>query len=268
VTSNAASEAHRAAVAAAVLGVLGALNSILGYWRISGTVMHVVTVAELVGSCVALAVLRLRRALPSTALSNIIFLLLLVPAAMMMWLIDEVRIGQGVSWVPYEPNKLGALTIAIIAPPRWWTGVAGILLFIGSAAVHHVLLPPAVRVHMVVGEPTGIIAYGTFSLVLLWFRRRSYTLGVQLEQTRSEKLALSQLARVAMSLRDLANTPLQTLELVRRALLTRAPDLPKQAQRMEHALSRLRGLNDVLVPYQAQVPPEDLPRPPAARRPG
>jgi hypothetical protein len=71
--------------------------------------------------------------------------------------------------------------------------------------------------------------------------------------TRSEKLAAERVARVTIALRDLANTPLQTLELVRQKLMAADPGWRAQADRMGRALERLRRLNDVLAPYQAAM---------------
>ena len=106
---------------------------------------------------------------------------------------------------------------------------------------------------MSAGEPFGIIAYGVFALVVLGFKQRGYALRGELEHERSEKVALERVARVSLALRDLANTPVQTLELVRQRLLTDDPQLRVQTERMGRALERLRGLNDILAPYQSAV---------------
>jgi hypothetical protein len=106
---------------------------------------------------------------------------------------------------------------------------------------------------MAAGEPFGVIAYGAFALALLGFRHRGHAVSKELEHARREKLVLERVARVAMALRDLANTPVQTLELVRQALLVPDPRLPVQVERMARALERLRRLNDLLLPYEAAV---------------
>ena len=103
--------------------------------------------------------------------------------------------------------------------------MVAILMFVGSALLHHVMLADAVRARMSAGEPFGIIAYGVFALVVLGFKQRGYALRGELEHARSEKVALERVARVSMALRDLANTPVQTLELVRQRLLTDDPQL-------------------------------------------
>ena len=115
------------------------------------------------------------------------------------------------------------------------------------------MLAEALRARMAAGEPIGVIAYGAFALVVLGFKQRGYALRGELEHERSDKLALERVARVSLALRDLANTPVQTLELVRQQLLTKNPQLRLQTERMGRALERLRGLNDILEPYQSSV---------------
>ena len=119
--------------------------------------------------------------------SNALFLVVLVPTVVMTWLIDEARAGHHQTWVPYEPNKLSALTLAIIAPPGWSTGVAGILMFIGSALVRHLTWPDAVRPRVSAGEPFGIIAYGVFALVVLGFKQRGINAARRSSTTRAPR---------------------------------------------------------------------------------
>jgi hypothetical protein len=119
--------------------------------------------------------------------------------------------------------------------------------------VHHTLLDPVVRSRMAEGEPFGIIAYAVFAFVVLGFKQRSYALNEELEHARADRMVLERVARVAMALRDLANTPLQTLELVRQNLRSGRARAEDQAALMARALERLRRLNDILVPYQTAL---------------
>jgi hypothetical protein len=248
-----AAEAHRAAVLAAVLGVLGTSLGVVGFWSISGWGLRGVQGAGILINAAAFVALRAGGLSQSRARSNALFLLVLVPTAVMAWMVDDARAAQSAHWVPYEPSKLSALTLAIIAPPGWPIGMVAILMFVGSALVHHLLLASVLTERMWAGEPFGIIAYGLFALVVLGFKQRSYTLRGELEHERSEKLSLERVARVSMALRDLANTPVQTLELVRQKLLTDDPQPGVQIERMGRALERLRRLNDILAPYQSAV---------------
>jgi hypothetical protein len=248
-----AAEAHRAAVISAWLGVVGTLIGVVGFWRVSGPALRAVQGVGVLTSGVALLALRARRPPYSRRRSAAIFLLVLVPTVVMTWLVDDARAAHSASWVPYEPNKLSALTLAIIAPPGWSTGIVGILMFVGSALVHHFTWADAIRPRISAGEPMGIIAYGVFALVVLGFKQRGNSLRGELENARAEKVAIERVARVSMALRDLANTPVQTLELVRQKLLTRDPQITVQTERMGRALERLERLNDILGPYQSAV---------------
>jgi len=247
-----AAEARRAAAISALLGVVGTAMSVVGFWRISGPALRTVQAIGILLSGTVYLWLRWRDLAFSRRQSNALFLVVLLPTVVMTWLVDEARAAHHQTWVPYEPNKLSALTLAIIAPPGWWTGIAGIVMFIGSALVHHALWRDVVRAR-IAGEPFGTLAYGVFALVVLGFKQRGNRLRAELEHARAEKVALERLARVSMTLRDLANTPVQTLELVRQRLLTGDPRLGLQTERMGRALERLQRLNDVLAPYQAAV---------------
>ncbi|HVU52893.1 MAG TPA: hypothetical protein VHL80_19560 [Polyangia bacterium] len=249
-----ATEAHRSAVICALLGVVGTALGVVGFWSYSGTPLRVVQAVGILVSATALVILRARRPPYSRALSNAIFLLDLVPTIVMVWLVDDARAAHSARWVPYEPNKLSALTIAMIAPPGWATGVAGILGFVGSAVVHQLAFVDVVRAREAAGEPFGVVAYGVFALLLLGFRQRGHAMREELARARSEKLALERVARVAITLRDLANSPVQTLELVRQELIVDAPQLRVHEQRMKRALEQLRKLNEVLMRYQDAVP--------------
>ena len=248
-----AGEAHRAAVVSALLGVVGTALSVPGFWRISGPALRAVQAIGILLSGAVLFWLRSRELAFTRRQSEALFLLVLLPTVVMTWLVDAARAAHHQVWVPYEPNKLSALTLAIIAPPGWSTGMVGILLFVGTAVVHHFTWPDAVRTRISAGEPFGIIAYGVFALVVLGFKQRGNTLRAELEHARSEKVAFERVARVAIALRDLANTPVQTLELVRQWLLNHDPRLRQQTERMGRALERLHRLNDLLAPYQSSV---------------
>lgn len=248
-----AAEAHRAAVVAALLGVLGSAIVIVGFWRISGLTLRSVQFLALLINGGALWWLYARLPPFKRSRSHALFLLILVPTAAMTWLIDDARAAHGACWAPYEPNKLSALTLAIIAPPGWRIGMLAILLFVVSALVHHVMLGEVLRARMASGEPVGVIAYGVFALVVLGFNQRGYALRGELQHERAEKVALERVARVSLALRDLANTPVQTLELIRQRLLIDSPQLRIQTDRMGRALERLRRLNDILAPYQTSV---------------
>jgi hypothetical protein len=249
-----ATEAHRSAIVCALIGVVGTALGVVGFWSFSGPSLRVVQAVGILVSATALGLLLTRRPPYSRALSNAIFLLVLVPTLVMVWMVDDARAAHSARWVPFEPNKLSALTLAMIAPPGWVTGIVGIVAFVGSAVVHQLAFADSFRAREAAGEPFGVIAYGVFALVLLGYRQRSHAMREELARARSEKLALERVARVAITLRDLANSPVQTLELIRQELIIHAPQLRVHEGRMGRALAQLRKLNEVLMRYQDAVP--------------
>jgi GAF domain-containing protein len=70
--------------------------------------------------------------------------------------------------------------------------------------------------------------------------------------TQAESQALERLARVALAIRDMANTPLQTLTLSL-ALLGPQKEQREIVFRMERALDRLKELDDALSRYASQI---------------
>jgi hypothetical protein len=252
-----ASEAHRSAAICALIGVVGTAIGTVGYWPVSTIAVRLVQALGLLVSGTALSILQTRRQPYSQTLSKALFLIVLVPTVAMIWMVDDAVAAHSSYWVPFEPSKLSVLTLAIIAPPGWTTGLLGILLFIVSALLHQLLFPSVLRAHEATSEPFGILAYGTFSLLLLGFRQRGLAMREELARARAERLALERLARVAIALRDLANSPVQTLELVRQELLIVAPELRVHTDRMRRALAQLRRLNEVLAPYEPAVSWED-----------
>jgi hypothetical protein len=248
-----AARTQQAAMVSALLAVLGNALAMPGYWSVHAPGLREMQVIGMAVGAGALLVLWLRRARPSVALGSVLFLVVLLPTLVMVWLVDQARAFDGRHWVPYEPNKLSALTLAIIAPPGWVVGVTGILLFVGSALVHHLLLADVIQARMASGEPLGIIAYGAFALALLALRQRGRSLQIELARARAEKQMLERVAHLALLLRDLANTPTQTLELIRYELEVQGARAGVLAERMGRALQRLRRLNEILARYAAAV---------------
>jgi hypothetical protein len=252
VTTDNPAEAHRSAVICAFLGVVGTALGVFGFWSISDLALRIVQAVGIAVNGLGLVVLA-RRGRQTLALSRAVFLAVLIPTSTMAWLVDRARAAHGAHWVPYEPAKLSLITLAMIAPPGWGVGMVAMLMFLVPTLVHHALLDPRLRAGMAAGEPFGVIAYSVFAFIVMGFRQRSYALNTELEHARADRMVLERVARVAMALRDLTNTPLQTLELVRQTLRTGKANPAQQAALMARALERLRRLNDILVPYQTAL---------------
>jgi hypothetical protein len=238
---------------AAVVGVVGTVIGLLAFSHTRAPGLHGTQLFNLAFQSALVLAMIVHRRPPRVAAGNAIFLLSLVPTAVMVWLIDTGRAAEGLRWVPYEPTKLSAVYLALIAPPTLWVGATAILMFIGSGFAHHVVLGDAIRGRMASVEPWGLIAYGAFALVLLLFQHRRHVLQLELEHERSERLALEKIADVALALRDLANTPTQTIELIRHELSRHDERTAVLAQHMRRSLDQLVRLSELLSRYAHAV---------------
>jgi hypothetical protein len=249
-----ARRAHRTAAVVAVLGIFGTAVSFLGWRDVPAYPLRYFQYLELAVCGVVLVVLWVRRSSPSKRLGNALFLAVIIPVVCVDWVGDVERARKGGCFVPYGPKKLAALTVGALAPPGLVTGVSAIALLIGSALVHHQLFPAEVRQNMTAGEPWATVLYGGFALALLVYRLRARALREAMAWAEAERLALRRVSRLALSLRDLANTPIQTLELISRLLASEGPRSQVLRARMERSLKRLRRLNAILQRHQDVVP--------------
>jgi len=246
-------QTYRACRVAAVLGLVGTVLIMLAFWHYSTPALRIAEYAALVVNGGLLLATAVHRRPPRVRFGNAIFLLSLLPALAVVWFVDDARAAEGLRWVPYEPTKLSALAMGLVAPPTLWVGTGAVMLFIGSGLVHHVMLSSAIRALMVSVEPWGLIAYGAFALVMVAFRYRRNALQAELERERADRLAVEKVADVALALRDLANTPTQTIELIRHQLATHDARTAELAQHMHRALDQLLRLSDLLSRYAQAV---------------
>jgi hypothetical protein len=160
--------------------------------------------------------------------------------------------SSGLPWVPFQANKLGSLAVALLTPQAW-AGLLSIAAFSGSAILRFATLPAPVQQHLAYGEPAASIAYGIFGCALLLYRLRQVGAEEAMLRVQLEAAALDQLAHTYLAVRDLANTPLQTIELGVALLRIRPTDRADTLAAMARALARLRELNQLLVIHKAHV---------------
>jgi len=152
----------------------------------------------------------------------------------------------------YQSLEASLFVIAILSPSArlgaMWTGI-----FTAAPFVQFSGWPEAIRQSVVLPDLWLIPMYALIAVVLLSHRRRSVRLQRLLSDARADRLTLERLARVSLALRDLANTPLQTLttgvDLLRRKLVAQQVVLPS----MERALLRLQDLKRALAPFEQHV---------------
>lgn len=156
------------------------------------------------------------------------------------------------TWVPFRPHQLGIFAVALLAPPILWVGIVSIALFAGSAALQFLTFPPEVRLRSP-GELWVLLIYGVFGVAVLVYRLQRLDSERARLRAESDAAAMRRVARSFMALRDLANTPLQTLVVAVALLREEHPELEPTLERMERALSRLRESTELLSRYDQHL---------------
>ena len=156
------------------------------------------------------------------------------------------------NWMPFSVNKLACVAVALLAT-EVWAALIAIAFHATSVALVLVAVGPEVRA-TIPQEPTGIMAFALISVALVFYRRRQLRLELRFATTRAELLGTERLARTILAIRDLANTPIQTIELCCELLRIRSTLEADVVARMQRALARLCDLSELLRKYEGAVP--------------
>jgi hypothetical protein len=149
--------------------------------------------------------------------------------------------------------KLGALAVAIIAPFPIWIGFF-IIGFSGIApVVQYFLLPPEIQTNIFVQEPWASVIYAIIAAAILYHRLREVKNEREIIRIKTRKKALNDLAAIFLSLRDLTNTPLQSIELTAALLNGNVLERREASRHLERSLVHLREVSQVLKYYEKDV---------------
>jgi hypothetical protein len=241
--------AWRGALVAALLNALGSPLELLIGARTPGFPSWPSLLSSAAGFLVAGYLIARRRSV-GVREAGLAFVLNNAAIQWCLWIGNDHFALAGAHWSPFQANNLGCLAAAFLAP-EIWSGAIVIVGFAGSAIVQYLLFPPDIQNRLPLGQPWPTLVYGIFGIVLLGFFMRRRAMEVAVLRSGIEKTALQHLARRSMAIRDLANTPIQTIELTSAILRTRRPDLAPELDRIDRALSRLHDLNALLADLDA-----------------
>jgi hypothetical protein len=255
-TVHAPRDAVRAYWIAVAMGGLSILVTalMLVSWRdLPKRPLRDLQVAALLVAVAALVVLWTSRRTPTKRLGLAAFIAVLAPVCAYFWFNDSARAAQGVCWVPFEGNKVGLLTIGLLAPPSLAVGLLTMGAFTASALVHLALLPASAHASMAAGEPWTTAAYAGVGVGLFVYRLHTIELADTARRAQAEANLMQEVALISLAIRDLANTPVQTLEMLRSLLRRPGADLPAIERRMGRIVDRLSELNHVLSHYESSA---------------
>jgi len=156
------------------------------------------------------------------------------------------------SWVPFQGAKLGCLISAIIAP-SFLSGAIGIAIYAGASTIQFLSFPPDLQNRIADGEPAIVLVFGLSALLMLVFRFRQEAINQKLQEAIIQGSVMRHLARKILSIRDLMNTPLQTLELATSMLKNSSQQDMDTLDTLKRSVESLKTLSANLKAYESQV---------------
>ena len=203
------------------------------------------------GVLLAILVSLRRRATVRLAASFFLFNNLGVVSA--LWITSGYSFQGLASWVPFQANKLGVLIVAALGPQQM-VGLLSIGLFVGAALVKAWTLRTAPALAPLFEIEVGtLLVFGIAGAALLVYRTRSDRLRDDLVHAQAKSHALGSLAQRLLAISDLANTPLQIIELNVPLLKTTQPVASASVLRIERAVGTLRIWHQILDREAAQL---------------
>jgi hypothetical protein len=193
--------------------------------------------------------LLIRRRRATVRLGSAAFLANTVAILVALWITSGYWATTGRAWTPFQANKLGALTVSMLAP-QLGVGLASIAGFAAMAIGKFYFLDPEIQRGFPVGEPWFILIYALFAGVLLIYRLRGLALEREMLRVQAEAAAAEQLARTFLRLRDYTNTPIQTIVFTTELLRAKNHDLKLALDRLERAVEKLVELSHALTRYE------------------
>ncbi len=156
--------------------------------------------------------------------------------------------------VPFLGQKLFFLALSVLVVGPYWINVGLMLGFAVQSVIFWVIASGAERaMFLAAAEPWATILYASVAGCLLAFRRDHLETIDRLTQLNARSEVLEQMARIFLSVRDLANTPLQSLEISIGLLEQKHPSAEDLTKRIEAAVRKLGALNTIFRYYEGTV---------------
>ncbi|MBS2029259.1 MAG: hypothetical protein JST54_15260 [Deltaproteobacteria bacterium] len=229
--------------------------------RILGARMFWADVAHAGLAAFGLLILLAQRNRPRPAAVATVFALITLAYIPNIWLTEHIAFDRGLLRDPLTTHQFVIVGIAALAPGRRRFGLTLLALLAMSAGALWLSLG---GVHSAVlrstGEPWMTLLLAAVSGALLVMRTQRNEIVHRLARAQAERDALARAARIFLSVRDRANSPLQGLEFGVALLRRRCPEETALVQRLEESSHRLRALIGILASTETWVEGELDPR--------
>lgn len=244
-------EALFGTAAASSLSILGMLLQ-LGILRAYPEVPRwpvIVTLVTAIG--VISTILIFRNRLPLWAVT-VLFMLNTTAVSTTFFLLTPYWADHDPRWVPFQPNKLGCLVVGLLSPSLM-AGLYGLIVHAGGSTLMFFAFSPELRERLSASEPWALWAFALAGFFVLTFRMRSSLLQQAYTQSQAEVVVAHRLARSFLELKELMNSPIQTLDFSVSLIREKSPDNDLIANRMSQAINRLRAINEVLSAHERKM---------------
>jgi hypothetical protein len=234
--------------AAVTILVLSAIIPVYGYLDLP-VVSLPVRISRLVAvgwALLFLGILLMKWQRPPLVFTRIVFGLAPIPLLPMFWLLAHERNARGLPLELFIRENVVSLLLAALTPPSATFTILLICAFtLQGIALYSVGGIPIVRAAENL-QPWTSALIGLSAVGLALYRAHRQREEVRLIVARERATALERLTRSFLAIRDIANTPLQTLEVSLSLLTARHPEDRDLASTMQRSVVRLRDLNHVL----------------------
>jgi hypothetical protein len=209
----------------------------------------------LLGLCaLVLAVSFSQRRHWNTRLATGLFVLNVLPFYFAVWLFHVNAAKDAAHWVPFETHKGFFPLLAVLVPGAYWVNVALMLGFVVEGVIiWRVLDLPHLETVVLGHEPWLSILFVVFAAGLFMFRIAHDQMARELERTRSRAEMLERVARIFLSVRDRANTPLQTLRLAAAILHNKHPEAASLADAVSRSADHIACTSELLARFESKV---------------
>jgi hypothetical protein len=183
-----------------------------------------------------------------------------VSVLLALWVNNRELAAAGAVFQTFIGFKLILIGGALILPSDPFIALPVLISATLAPTIEWATWPADWHARLAAGEPFGTVVIGVVAIALYVHRTRVSTLQRRLIESEAQRDVIQKVARIALAMKDLSNTPLQTLS-TGLAMLDHAPSSkPDQVDRMRRAVLRLGELNQLLAPYSDQIKwsPEDV----------
>jgi hypothetical protein len=182
---------------------------------------------------------------PRLWLVRILFVLPAIPMLFMNWFLAHERSAQGLPTELFVREAAASAVYALAAPPKARVSILPIAAFSMESLVAYWTARRSGQ-WVPAWQPWTSLLYATCVVLLALYKSRRLQAEVATIVKLEQAAALQRLLRSYLAVRDLVNTPLQTLRVAAHLLSARYPGAEEVTGSIERAVERLNELNRVL----------------------